>query len=74
MCIYYENTKIIVHVLLLQGVDLPTSDDPRKVVQDIIFGERQSVLGRKVMDVVCSFIVISIYITQMCSWKRKKKS
>ena len=40
---------------LKKGVDLPESSDPRVVVQSIMFRERQSILGRSVMDVVSFF-------------------
>ena len=33
---------------------LPEMDDLREVIQEIMFGERQSVMGKKVMDVVSS--------------------
>ena len=45
----------IVHVFIyihLQGLDLPESNDPREVVQNIMFKQHVTVLGKEAMDVV----------------------
>ena len=43
--------------LSFKGIDLPESDDPRVIVQNIMFSENKSILAPQVMDVVCMVFV-----------------
>ena len=61
----------IVHVFILipfQGLDLPESNNPRKVVQNIMFKQHTTVLGKEAMDVVSNHFRIFDFkiILQMC--------
>ena len=40
------------NINVLQGVDLPESNDPREVVQNIMFKQHTTVLGKEAMDIV----------------------
>ena len=46
-------------------MELPMSDNPREVVQQLMFKENKSLLARKVMDVVSGFFV-SNFIKNTC--------
>ena len=46
--------------MLFQGVDLPESNDPREVIQEIMAKQTKSVLAKEVLDVV-SFVCTHIY-------------
>ena len=46
------------NVNVLQGVDLPESNDPREVVQNIMFKQHTTILGKEAMDIVSNFFCI----------------
>ena len=67
----------IVHVFILipfHGLDLPKSNDPHEVVQNIMFKQHMTVLGKEVMDVVGNHFHIFDFkiILQMCFNSKSK--
>ena len=58
----------------MQGLDLPESNDPREVVQSIVFKQHMTVLGKEAMDVVSNLFGIFDFkfILQMCLNSKSK--
>ena len=62
--------------IVLQGLDLPKSNNPREVVQSIMFKQHTTVLGKEAMDVVSNLFRIFDFkiILQMCLNSKSKLS
>ena len=58
----------------LQALDLPESNDPREVVQNIMFKQHTTVLGKEAMDVVSNhFCIFDFKIILLMSPNSKLK-
>ena len=62
--------------IVLQGLDLPESNDPRKVLHSIMFKQYTTILGKEAMDLVSNLFHIFNFkiILQMCLNSKSKLS